>query len=83
MAETLQRLIAQARVEHPCSQGHDWQFIGAKPCDEEHAGCRGSRPVYECPRCGDCDYGEELGRADCERDCCLPPRPPSTRSDRG
>lgn len=78
----LRQLIAQASVEHPCSQGHDWQFTGAKPCAEEHEGCSGSRPVYVCSRCEDCDYGEELGRADCESDCRLPPRPPSTASTR-
>lgn len=79
----LAHLIAQASVEHPCSQGHDWKFIGAKPCDDENAArCRGSRPVYECTRCGDCDYGDVLGAADCEIDCGLVVTT-STRNDHG
>lgn len=71
---TLLQLVNQARVEHPCSQGHAWKFIGARQCNEDEngtVGCRGSRPVYECTRCGDSDYGDEIGRADCERDCSL------------
>jgi hypothetical protein len=75
--EALRHLIAQASVEHPCSQGHDWRSIGARPCfDEANAErCSGSRPVYECSRCGDCDYGDEIGVADCQRDCRLNPHP--------
>lgn len=69
---TLQQLVALARLEHPCSQGHDWQTDGARGCLAEGVeGCQGSQMVYRCTRCGDWDYGEPggPGAADCELYC--------------
>lgn len=52
--ERLERAMRAA----PCAQaGHDMQHKGGR-----NAGCSDwcscSVPVFECTRCGDCDYGE-------------------------
>lgn len=40
-----------------CEKGHNWKHIGGKNAGcEPDCGC--SVPVYQCTRCGDCDYGE-------------------------
>lgn len=65
MSSMLQNLIAEARGlanDHPCSREHLWASAGGKHCPD----CGGSKPVYECDRCGECDYGE---REPCGRDC--------------
>lgn len=49
----LQREVAQA---HCGEVGHDWRFLGGKPCGCDDGWC--SIPVYECSKCGDCDYGD-------------------------
>jgi len=67
---TLSQLVAQARIEHPCSHGHDWQSEGGRSCPND-PDCGGSQTVYRCARCGDHDYGEPggPGHADCLNFC--------------
>jgi hypothetical protein len=64
--ETLLHLVAKARAlagDHPCTiLGHAWELSGGKYC----ADCGDSKPVYECARCGECDYGE---RESCGHEC--------------
>ncbi len=74
MQLTLQQLIARAMVEHPCSQGHDWQSDAARGCrayENGVEGCQGSQAAYRCTRCGEWDYGEPggPGHEDCQRYC--------------
>jgi hypothetical protein len=70
---TITQLVAQARVDHPCSQGHDWQTDGGRACP--HVGtdedCGRSQAVYRCARCGEWDYGYPggPGHADCVTYC--------------
>lgn len=70
---TLRQLVTQARVDHPCSQGHEWQSVGARPCSGDFGAtdCQGSQPVYQCARCGEYDYGHEPGpgHKDCVEFC--------------
>jgi hypothetical protein len=67
-------LVAQARMDHPCSQGHDWQTDGGRRCEAKGEPCEQSQPVYRCTRCGDWDYGEPggPGHADCITYCGAP-----------
>lgn len=60
MADTLQQLVTQARLDDACSQGHDWQTDGGRACPRKDD-CGGSQPVYRCVRCGIYDYGEHGG----------------------
>jgi hypothetical protein len=65
MSDALNHLIAEARGlanDHPCDRDHAWISIGGCHCPE----CDGSRAVYECARCGECDYGE---RVPCGHEC--------------
>lgn len=42
----------------PCREnGHSWAFLGGRNagCDDA---CQCSVPVYQCTKCGDCDYGD-------------------------
>jgi hypothetical protein len=70
---SLRQLIAAAQVHHPCSQGHDWQSVGGRPCSgvSGATGCQGSQPVYQCARCGNYDYGHPHGPGfeDCVANC--------------
>lgn len=64
LAERLEEAKAEvARLEREaasasCAEiGHDWVFFGGKTCScHENSSCY--IPVYECSRCGDCDYGD-------------------------
>ena len=39
---------------------HNWVFAGgANPCSNDGC-CDCSVSVYECSKCGDCDYGEGI-----------------------
>lgn len=81
----LERLVQEARAIagfpdlHPCVVlGHQWVFTGARRCPRLADGtapetCEGSESVYECERCGDCDYGERGGPGwkDCVAYCRL------------
>ena len=48
--------------------GHAWKFYGGRnaACGD---GCNCSVPVYVCPKCGDCDYGDNAEAADKISDC--------------
>jgi hypothetical protein len=50
--------LEQAIKHGKCSEtGHNWEHIGganAACCDT----CNCSIPVYQCSKCGDCDYGD-------------------------
>lgn len=64
---SIEHLIAEARGlanDHPCTRGHQWEFLGGRFCDE----CGGSKDVYTCAICGDCDYGD---REVCGSECDL------------
>jgi hypothetical protein len=51
----LEREIAQAG----CAEvGHRWAHIGGCNCGCENVAGGCSVPVYECAKCGDCDYGD-------------------------
>ena len=67
---TLQQLIANARIDHPCSQGHEWVSDAGRSCPND-PDCGGSQAVYHCTRCGDYDYGEPggPGHTDCLKFC--------------
>ena len=62
----VERLIAEARSlanDPPCVRGHQWESIGGRHCEE----CGDSKPVYECVRCGECDYGDrEICGSECD-----------------
>ena len=65
MTLDLQHLIAEAQglaMDHPCGREHAWKSIGGRHCSD----CGGSKAVFECARCGDCDYGD---REACGREC--------------
>lgn len=66
MTAELQHLIAEARGlanDHPClSTGHLWKSFGGRHCSD----CGNSKAVYECERCGECDYGD---REKCGTEC--------------
>lgn len=49
---------------------HDWKLLGGKNagCGE---GCGCSVMVYECARCGDCDYGDNEEADEARRDCAM------------
>jgi hypothetical protein len=70
---TLQHLVTEAThlggAVHPCKAwGHDWRMNGGRQCPRnQHARC--SQAVYECARCGDCDYGDPGGPG--HRDCMI------------
>lgn len=56
--------LADTRV---CADGHLWVFIGGASCcrqDHEDA-VNESKPVHECVRCGDYDYGDEFCKNEC------------------
>jgi hypothetical protein len=57
-----------------CQDGHDWKFVGGANCGCEDGAC--SVSVYECSRCGDCDYGENEESKDL-RDRCQATLTPS------
>jgi hypothetical protein len=63
-AEHLRRLI---QSEHCTTAGHDWKSIGGANCGCPDGYC--SVPVYECKRCGDCDYGENREAEACRQNC--------------
>lgn len=74
MSLTLPQLVAVARLDHACSQGHDWQSAGAaRPCSGDFGAtdCQGSQHVYQCIRCGEYDYGHKPGPGyeDCVQFC--------------
>jgi hypothetical protein len=50
-----------------CADGHTWVFIGgAACCNQDHEDAVSeSKPVHECSRCGDCDYGDHFCRNEC------------------
>ena len=50
--------------------GHDWKHIGGRNCGCFPDACC-SVPVYECGRCGDCDYGDN-GESNAKREGCEP-----------
>jgi len=69
--------LAEARVaqlklqvlQGTCKEvGHTWIFYGGR-----NAGCSGtcqcSIPVYFCPKCGDCDYGDNKEANELIADC--------------
>jgi hypothetical protein len=57
---SIQELVAAARFDDPCSQGHDWQTDGGRQCPRAED-CGSSQVVYKCARCGVHDYGEPGG----------------------
>lgn len=44
-------------MKHPCSNGHEWIFVGGKNCGC-HPDAQCSLPVHRCGVCGDYDYGD-------------------------
>ena len=64
---TIFQLVEHAKIDGPCSQGHQWKSVGGRGCDK----CGGSQTVYQCERCGEYDYGEEGGPAyeECKQYC--------------
>lgn len=77
MTQTLQHLIAEARGlanDHPCdSTGHLWESEGGRACRRKRSAggpCEGSQPVLRCARCGEYDYGDRGGPADCNTGAC-------------
>ena len=64
--------IRQKIKQGPCREyGHDWHLLGGANagCGDD---CSCSVPVYECRKCGDCDYGQnaeaETVRVRCSSD---------------
>lgn len=50
-------LEQRIKNEHCSKVGHTWESLGG--CNagcHEHCSC--SVPVNHCPKCGDCDYGQ-------------------------
>lgn len=66
----LARLEQSARSA-TCQQlgAHDWKLLGGKNagCGRHACGC--SVHVYECTRCGDCDYGDNAEAAEIIAEC--------------
>jgi len=68
-AEARVHQLRAAIAAGPCREyGHDWQFIGGS-----NAGCGAdcgcSVPVYECQKCGGCDYGDNPESAEIREKC--------------
>lgn len=61
-------LVAQLErecVAGPCREyGHEWRFLGGKNAGCGFDGCQCSVPVYQCRKCGDCDYGDNEEASD-------------------
>ena len=66
----LARLERQA-LRASCQElGHTWKYIGGANCGcDREADC--SVPVYECLRCGGCDYGQNAEAEDKRAACAL------------
>ena len=62
----LKRVIAQAKCRE--IGRHEWKSMGGTNagCSPE---CTCSVPVYECARCGDCDYGDNDDAATTRAGC--------------
>lgn len=64
--------LAQAAT---CAQlgEHDWQLLGGRNagCNDDCRECSCSVPVYQCARCGDCDYGENTEAEKIMADCAV------------
>lgn len=62
---TLRHLVSEAVAlggGDLCRAGHRWEVFGGRYCEA----CDGSKPVFECTRCGECDYGD---RVPCGSEC--------------
>ena len=59
-AEARVELLKRRALQTTCAEmgEHDWKHIGGRnaACGDRDCSC--SVPVYECRRCGVCDYGE-------------------------
>lgn len=63
--ERLERAMKSATCEEA---GHDWYTLGGSNAGC-HADCACSVPVFECKRCGACDYGFNEEARVLIRDC--------------
>lgn len=64
----LAQLEQRAKIASCEEVGHNWVFVGARACGCNDEGeC--SLPVYECKKCGLCDYGDNI-EADAMRKHC-------------
>lgn len=68
-AESLVAQLKLQKLQGSCIEtGHEWKFLGGMNagCDDD-CGC--SVPVYECIKCGDCDYGDNDEAEHVRRNC--------------
>lgn len=59
-AEARLSLLRRQAAQVTCVEmgEHDWKHIGGRNAGCGDRDCSCSVPVYECRRCGVCDYGE-------------------------